>query len=85
MAEECSIVLSTETIRQVLRNAGISWQITKTWKHSKDPDFAAKKDRILDLYDHPPAVLPLSECDQSCSSKVTSLVSRRVALRVGWA
>lgn len=45
------IVLSTETVRQVLRAAGISWQATKTWKGSKDPEFAAKLARILELYD----------------------------------
>jgi hypothetical protein len=38
----------------VLREAEISWQATKTWKASKDPDFAAKMARILALYDHPP-------------------------------
>ena len=32
----------------------ISWQNTKTWKHSRDPEFTVKKDRILQLYDHPP-------------------------------
>jgi hypothetical protein len=30
------ISVSTETVRQVLRAAGISWQATKTWKGSKD-------------------------------------------------
>ena len=50
-----AITVSTETIRQILREAGISWQATKTWKGSTDPDFAAKMARILDLYDHPPA------------------------------
>jgi transposase len=49
------IAVSHETIRQVLREAGISFQNTKTWKHSNDPDFAAKKERILALYDKPPA------------------------------
>jgi hypothetical protein len=33
----------------------ISWQATKTWKASADPDFIAKIRRVLDLYDHPPA------------------------------
>jgi hypothetical protein len=33
----------------------VSWQTTKTWKASNDPDFAAKMARILDLYDNPPA------------------------------
>lgn len=48
------ITASRETIRQVLRQAGIRWQATKTWKRSVDPDFTVKKDRILDLYDDPP-------------------------------
>ena len=33
----------------------ISWQATKTWKASGDPDFAAKMARILAVYDRPPA------------------------------
>jgi transposase len=45
------ISVSTETVRTVLRDAGISWQATKTWKASRDPDFTVKKDRILELYD----------------------------------
>jgi transposase len=31
------IEVSTETVRQILRDAGISWQATKTWKGSRDP------------------------------------------------
>ena len=45
------IMVSTETVRQVLRAAGISWQATKTWKGSKDPEFATKLARLLWLYD----------------------------------
>jgi transposase len=45
------ITVSTETVRQVLRTAGISWQATKTWKGSRDPDFVAKLARVLELYD----------------------------------
>ncbi len=33
----------------------MSWQATKTWKASNDPEFAEKMARILDLYDNPPA------------------------------
>lgn len=44
-------VLSRETLRTVLRAGGVSWQATKTWKASNDPEFTAKKDRILVLYD----------------------------------
>jgi len=47
--------VSRETIRQILRAAGISWQAGKTWKASADPDFIPKMRRVLDLYDHPPA------------------------------
>ena len=45
------IVASTETVRQVLRDAGVRWQATKTWKASRDPEFTAKMTRILELYD----------------------------------
>jgi transposase len=55
LAENKHIRVSHETIRQVLRKAGISFQNTKTWKHSSDPQFAAKKQRILALYDSSPA------------------------------
>ncbi|ONI91363.1 IS630 family transposase [Actinosynnema sp. ALI-1.44] len=54
LAEYHWLRVSTETVRQILRAAGITWQRTKTWKTSKDPDFASKMARILDLYDHPP-------------------------------
>jgi hypothetical protein len=47
--------ISRETVRQILRAGGVSWQATKTWKASADPDFIAKMRRVLDLYDHPPA------------------------------
>jgi transposase len=48
-------VLSRESIRQILHDAGINWLATKTWKASTDPDFIAKMRRVLDLYDHLPA------------------------------
>jgi len=55
LGEHHRIVISTETVRAILREAGIRWQATKTWKGSRDPDFTAKMARILDLYDNPPA------------------------------
>ena len=51
---EHHVRVSRETIRLVLRKAGISFQNTKTWKHSTDPEFAAKLQRILALYDQAP-------------------------------
>jgi len=42
--------ISHEGLRQVLREEGVSFQRIKTWKVSNDPDFEAKKNRILELY-----------------------------------
>lgn len=47
--------ISASQLRRVLREAGVSFQHHKTWKASPDPDFEAKKNRILDLYASPPA------------------------------
>ncbi|MEV6140701.1 hypothetical protein AB0L63_32630 [Nocardia sp. NPDC051990] len=33
----------------------MSWQSTKTWKSSNDPAFIEKMNRVLNLYDNPPA------------------------------
>jgi hypothetical protein len=46
--------ISRETIRRILREAGILWQTTTTWKASPDPGFIANMQRILDLYDPRP-------------------------------
>jgi transposase len=45
------IQISIDTVRRILRVAGVRWQATKTWKASRDPRFAEKMARILDLYD----------------------------------
>ena len=42
--------ISHEGLRQVLREEGVSFQRIKTWKVSNDPDFEAKKNRVLELY-----------------------------------
>ena len=36
--------------RQLLREEGVCFQAVRTWKRSNDPDFEAKKNRILELY-----------------------------------
>ncbi len=46
--------VSVETLRRLLRAGGVSWQATKTWKASNDPEFVPKMRRVLDLYDNPP-------------------------------
>jgi transposase len=42
--------ISHEGLRLVLREEGVSFQAVKTWKTSNDPDFEAKKNRVLELY-----------------------------------
>ena len=43
--------ISHEGLRLVLRDEEVSFQAVKTWKPSTDPDFEAKKNRVLELYD----------------------------------
>jgi transposase len=43
--------ISHEGLRALLREEGISFQVIKTFKTSNDPDFEAKKNRILELYE----------------------------------
>lgn len=43
--------ISHEGLRVLLREEGVSFQVIKTWKQSNDPDFEAKKNRVLVLYD----------------------------------
>jgi transposase len=47
--------ISRQSIRQILRDGGVSWQATKTWKASADPEFITRMHRVLGLYDNPPA------------------------------
>ena len=43
--------ISHEGLRALLREEGVSFQVIKTFKASNDPDFEAKKNRVLELYD----------------------------------
>jgi transposase len=43
--------ISHEGLRALLREEGVSFQAIKTFKVSNDPDYEAKKNRVLDLYD----------------------------------
>ena len=43
--------ISHEGLRVLLREEGVLFQVIKTWKQSNDPDFEAKKNRVLELYD----------------------------------
>ena len=43
--------ISHEGLRDLLRTEGVSFQVIKTFKQSNDPDYEAKKNRVLELYD----------------------------------
>jgi len=43
--------ISHEGLRAVLRKEQVSFQVIKTFKQSNDPDYEAKKNRVLELYD----------------------------------
>ena len=46
--------ISIEHLRTLLRQRGVRWRRTKTWKESNDPDFARKYRAIRRLYKRPP-------------------------------
>lgn len=54
--EENNIIkeISTETLRTTLLSREISFQKTKAWLHSTDPQYQQKKDDIMSLYNNPP-------------------------------
>jgi transposase len=55
LAREKITTAGRGAIGRILRREKVTFQTTTTWKASNDPDFVAKMNRVLDLYDHPPA------------------------------
>ncbi|WP_260326266.1 IS630 family transposase [Streptomyces sp. TLI_185] len=52
--QKVTSAISRETLRRILHTGKVSWKTTTTWKASSDPDFIAKMQRVLALYDTPP-------------------------------
>jgi transposase len=50
VAEGVVTDISHEGLRQLLRQEGVRFLAVRTWKRSNDPDFQAKRDRIVELY-----------------------------------
>jgi len=48
------VAIGRERLRQILHARGISFQRTRTWKESRDPDRDAKLDRIEYVTSHYP-------------------------------
>jgi transposase len=55
--------ISHEGLRILLREEGVTFQRLKTWKASKDPDYAEKKERAGHLYAVADREIPLHEGD----------------------
>lgn len=54
--------ISTERLREILREDGVRIHRTRSWKRSPDPDFDAKAARVLELYERlPDAVVCFDE------------------------
>jgi transposase len=51
VAEGVVTDISHEGLRLLLREEGVRFQALRTWKRSNDPNFEAKHDRIVGLYD----------------------------------
>jgi transposase len=51
VAEGVVTDISHEGLRLLLREEGVRFQAVRTWKRSNDPDFEAKRDRIVELYE----------------------------------
>ena len=57
--------ISHEGLRALLREEGVSFQAIKTFKVSNDPDFEAKKNRVLELYAIADGKVPAQHGDPS--------------------
>jgi transposase len=73
------IEVSPRHLGTLLAEAGLSFQRTRTWKASPDPDYEAKAARILELCEEPPPDGPVISFDQM------GPVSLRPTAGFGWA
>jgi len=74
--------IGRERLRQILHARGISFQRTRTWKESTDPDRDAKLDRIEYVTSHYPdrcfAFDQFGPLSILCLPKTSSMQVRRV-------
>ena len=54
LAEQQIVLVSPAHLGRVLAEANLSFQRTRTWKASPDPDYEAKAARVLELTHDPP-------------------------------
>ena len=76
---ERGIEVSRAHLSRVLAEAGLSFQRTRTWKASPDPDYEAKAERVLALYERAPKSGVVISFDQM------GPISLRPTQGAGWA
>jgi transposase len=54
LAEHGLVIVSPAHLGRILATAGLSFQRTRSWKASPDPDYQAKAARVLELVSAPP-------------------------------
>src|SRR6059058_2801783 len=64
LAEQQIVLVSPAHLGRVLADANLSFQRTRTWKASPDPDYEAKAARVLELYAAAPIDGPVISFDQ---------------------
>jgi transposase len=79
LADQGIVQVSFGHLGQLLADAGLSFQRTRTWKASPDPDYEAKTARILELCEKPPPDGVVVSFDQM------GPVSLRPTAGAGWA
>jgi transposase len=79
LGDEGIVEVSARHLGQLLADAGLSFQRTRTWKASPDPDYEPKAAQILALCEHPPPGGVVISFDQM------GPVSLRPTAGAGWA
>jgi transposase len=79
LAGEGIVEVSPRHLGTLLAEAGLSFQRTRTWKASPDPDYESKTARILELCEKPPPGAVVVSFDQM------GPVSLRPTAGAGWA
>jgi transposase len=79
LAGEGIVEVSPAHLQRLLREAGLSFQRTRSWKASPDPDYATKAERVLSLYERPPSGAVVISFDQM------GPISLRPTHGAGWA
>jgi hypothetical protein len=76
---EQGVVISPSHLGRLLGDAGLSFQRTRSWKASPDPDYETKAARVLELYRAVPFDGPVISFDQMAP------ISLRPIQGAGWA